>query len=150
MRNATVLTLAITTIGCAAGAVEPPAAARRLSIEQLIDIKHPSDPIWSPDGRSVVFTWDRAGAYHVFDIVWLDNRDLSDFPLEERRELLRQLPECRRLQIDRERTIIAETAARPVFDRLDQRLLLLRQAVEGERGQARGGHSRRWFRARAG
>jgi ATP-dependent DNA ligase len=43
-------------------------------------------------------TWDRAGAYHVFDIVWLDNRDLSDFPLEERRELLRQLPLASPLQ----------------------------------------------------
>jgi bifunctional non-homologous end joining protein LigD len=37
-------------------------------------------------------TWDRAGAYHVFDIVWLDGRDVTSLPLEERRELLERLP----------------------------------------------------------
>jgi bifunctional non-homologous end joining protein LigD len=37
-------------------------------------------------------TWDRSGAYHVFDIAWLGDRDLRSLPLEERRELLNQLP----------------------------------------------------------
>jgi DNA ligase D-like protein (predicted ligase) len=37
-------------------------------------------------------TWDRSGAYHVFDIVWLGDRDVRSLALEERRELLRQLP----------------------------------------------------------
>jgi ATP-dependent DNA ligase len=37
-------------------------------------------------------TWDRSGAYHVFDIVWLGDRDVRSLPLEERRELLSQLP----------------------------------------------------------
>src|SRR5262245_50495570 len=37
-----------------------------LTIEQLIDIKHPSNPMWSPDGRSVLFVWDRAGVSSVF------------------------------------------------------------------------------------
>ena len=37
-------------------------------------------------------TWDRSGAYHVFDVVWLGNRDVRSLPLEERRELLSQLP----------------------------------------------------------
>jgi ATP-dependent DNA ligase len=36
-------------------------------------------------------TWDRSGAYHVFDIIWLDDRDVTAFPVEERRELLRRL-----------------------------------------------------------
>ena len=66
MKHVTALMLAATMIGCAAGAVEPPAAARRLSIEQLIDIKHPSDPVWSPDGRFVAFTWDRAGISNLY------------------------------------------------------------------------------------
>jgi bifunctional non-homologous end joining protein LigD len=37
-------------------------------------------------------TWDRLGAYHVFDIAWLDDRDLRSLPLEQRRALLSDLP----------------------------------------------------------
>src|ERR1051325_506423 len=37
-------------------------------------------------------TWDRSGAYHIFDIAWLDDRDVRSLPLDQRRELLRQLP----------------------------------------------------------
>jgi len=37
-------------------------------------------------------TWDRSGAYHVFDIMWHNDRDVRSLPVEERRELLRQLP----------------------------------------------------------
>jgi dipeptidyl aminopeptidase/acylaminoacyl peptidase len=37
-----------------------------LTIEQLIDIKHPSKPVWSPDGRHVAFIWDRAGVSNLY------------------------------------------------------------------------------------
>ena len=37
-------------------------------------------------------TWDRSGAYHVFDVLWLDGRDTMSLPLEERRALLNRLP----------------------------------------------------------
>ena len=37
-------------------------------------------------------TWDRAGAYHVFDVLWLDGRDVMSLPLDERRALLKALP----------------------------------------------------------
>ena len=37
-------------------------------------------------------TWDRATAYHVFDVVWLDGRDLRCLTLVERRALLHALP----------------------------------------------------------
>jgi ATP-dependent DNA ligase len=33
-------------------------------------------------------TWERGAAYHVFDVVWLDGRDLTARPLEERRAIL--------------------------------------------------------------
>jgi dipeptidyl aminopeptidase/acylaminoacyl peptidase len=36
-------------------------AAGAITIDALIDIKHPSAPQWSPDGRSITFTWERAG-----------------------------------------------------------------------------------------
>jgi bifunctional non-homologous end joining protein LigD len=38
-------------------------------------------------------TWGRGRvAYHVFDVMWLDGRSVTSLPLEERRELLAQLP----------------------------------------------------------
>src|SRR4030095_2454802 len=50
-----------------------------LTIEQLIDIKHPSNPAWSADGRQVTFTWDRAGvsARYISD---LDGRPPRELP----------------------------------------------------------------------
>jgi Tol biopolymer transport system component len=39
---------------------------QKLTIEQLIDIKHPSNPIWSPDGKLVAFIWDRAGVANLY------------------------------------------------------------------------------------
>ncbi|HEV3139572.1 MAG TPA: hypothetical protein VGY57_03600 [Vicinamibacterales bacterium] len=40
------------------------------------------EAIWSPD----------AGGYHVFDILWIDGRDVTKLPLVERRALLQGLP----------------------------------------------------------
>jgi ATP-dependent DNA ligase len=37
-------------------------------------------------------TWSRSGEYHVFDVMWLDGRDVRSLPLEERRKLLENLP----------------------------------------------------------
>src|SRR5712692_11815 len=45
---------------------QAPAKSAKLTIEQLVDIKHPTDPLWSPDGKHVVFTWDRAGVFNLY------------------------------------------------------------------------------------
>jgi ATP-dependent DNA ligase len=37
-------------------------------------------------------TWDGSGQYHVFDILWLNGRQVTGLPLEERRALLAELP----------------------------------------------------------
>ncbi len=37
-------------------------------------------------------TWDGRSGYHVFDILWLNGRDVTPLPLEERRALLQRLP----------------------------------------------------------
>jgi bifunctional non-homologous end joining protein LigD len=33
-------------------------------------------------------TWDRHSGFHVFDVLWLDGRDLKELPLAERRHVL--------------------------------------------------------------
>jgi ATP-dependent DNA ligase len=37
-------------------------------------------------------TWHAPFTYHVFDIMWIDGREVMSLPLEERRALLGQLP----------------------------------------------------------
>ena len=54
------------------------AAIRKLPHRQLI-----------LDGE---ITWGNRFSYHVFDIMWLDGRDLTALPIEERLALLRQIP----------------------------------------------------------
>jgi dipeptidyl aminopeptidase/acylaminoacyl peptidase len=58
------LAAAILALGSRAAAQE--ASHRRLTIDQLIEIKHPSEPIWSPDGRHIAFVWDRAGVSNFY------------------------------------------------------------------------------------
>ena len=47
---------------------EEPGKTSRLTIEQLIHIKHPSDPIWSPDGKYVAFVWDQGGVQNLYRV----------------------------------------------------------------------------------
>jgi len=37
-----------------------------LTIDELIDIKHPSNPVWSRDSRHVAFLWERAGVANLY------------------------------------------------------------------------------------
>ncbi|TAK16047.1 MAG: S9 family peptidase [Acidobacteria bacterium] len=58
------------------GAAPPqakPTPSGRLTIDKLIDIKHPSAPVWSPDSARVAFLWDRAGVTDVY-VVAADGR----------------------------------------------------------------------------
>ncbi len=48
------------------GSLVVAAAHEGLTIERLIDIKHPSSPVWSPDGRHVAFVWERAGVQNLW------------------------------------------------------------------------------------
>jgi dipeptidyl aminopeptidase/acylaminoacyl peptidase len=62
---AALLTVSTILGGRAEQATSAPARGR-LAIDQLIDIRHPSNPMWTPDGKSVVFVWDRAGVSKVY------------------------------------------------------------------------------------
>ena len=46
------------------GALQP--AAGRLTIDTLVDITHPSAPVWSRDSKRVAFLWDRAGVTNLY------------------------------------------------------------------------------------
>ncbi len=64
---ALVLTVgALVFIAQAAPRQSPADASGRLTIEQLIDIRHPSNATWSPDGRHVAFLSERAGIANIF------------------------------------------------------------------------------------
>ena len=66
--SATALVLTIAAVVFVAAASQPgaPRAGGRLTIEQLIDIRHPSNATWSPDGRHVAFLSERAGIANIF------------------------------------------------------------------------------------
>lgn len=48
-------------------AAAPPASGL-LTIDGLLEIKHPSQPTWTPDGRRLAFVWDRAGTQNIWII----------------------------------------------------------------------------------
>jgi ATP-dependent DNA ligase len=58
-----------------------PEIARALTDLPLRDVILDGEMIWSPQGIR----------YHVFDIMWLEGRDVTSLPLTERRELLTTL-----------------------------------------------------------
>src|SRR5437879_2970637 len=63
-------------------AAQDSAKSAKLTIEQLIDIKHPSNPVWSPDGKHVTFSWDRAGVTtrYVSDLDGREPRPVTEAP----------------------------------------------------------------------
>lgn len=64
MRNLrNILTIAVIVTCMQSG---PRAVAAPLTIAQLLDIRHPSEPIWSPDGRHVAFLWDRCDVVNLY------------------------------------------------------------------------------------
>ena len=65
--HAHALGIAITLMAMSSAALaQSTGQKQKLTIEQLIDIKHPSNPIWSPDGKLVAFVWDRAGVANLY------------------------------------------------------------------------------------
>jgi len=58
--------LSLTLLSSSTSAQGARPASGLLTIDALIDIKHPSNPVWSPDGRRVAFVWNRAGVENVW------------------------------------------------------------------------------------
>jgi dipeptidyl aminopeptidase/acylaminoacyl peptidase len=61
---------ALAALMVVAAAIDPrqnlDAAASSLTIEQLVDIRHPSTPVWSPDARFIVYVSERAGIANLY------------------------------------------------------------------------------------
>ncbi len=70
MKFTTALLLVVAT----ALAAQSP-TARPLTIEQLIDIRHPSAPAWSPDSQHLAYLSERAGIANIY----VDDRPLTRF-----------------------------------------------------------------------
>ena len=69
----TLFAISLTSLALAAASAAP--VAQRpvsrtplapLTIDQLIDIKHPSNPQWSRDSKWIAFTWERAGVSNLY------------------------------------------------------------------------------------
>lgn len=60
---------------------EPPRGS--ITIERIAEIKYPTNPAWSPDGRRVAFLWDAAGKQDLFVVApGTEPKALTDFPLD--------------------------------------------------------------------
>src|SRR4051812_458965 len=71
MRTPRLFPLAAMALFAASAAAQVATARPTLTIDQLIQIKHPSGHQWTPDGRHVWFTYDSAG----IDNVWVAPAD---------------------------------------------------------------------------
>ncbi|HEY1500257.1 MAG TPA: S9 family peptidase [Acidobacteriaceae bacterium] len=52
-----------------------PAIAAPLTISQLLDIRHPNQPVWSPNGRRIAYLWDRCDVVNLY-VVESDGKSL--------------------------------------------------------------------------
>ncbi len=70
MRTAAVVLLCLGLGGVGAMQVARRDAAQSglLTIDALVDIKHPSPGVWSPDGARIAFVWDRAMVQNLYVI----------------------------------------------------------------------------------
>src|SRR5215472_11483430 len=68
MRTTRSLSLALVALLSAVALAQTPASrpASKLTIDQLIEIKHPSGHQWTPDGKHVWFTYDDGGVNNVW------------------------------------------------------------------------------------
>lgn len=46
----------------------PLAGQKRFTIQDVVGIKYPSAPVWSPNGATITFTWDEGGVYRRYQV----------------------------------------------------------------------------------
>src|SRR6476660_6284088 len=81
MRRLLMLPVALCMVASLSPAGQSPPTGGKLTIESLIDIKHPSLPAWSPDATQMVFVWERAGVGNLWWIGGMNGRPEAPRPL---------------------------------------------------------------------
>ena len=66
MKPIALLAAVTLVVAAAAPRAAQTAAGRPITIDQLIDIRHPSNPVWSRDSKRIAFTWERAGVANLY------------------------------------------------------------------------------------
>jgi len=66
-RRVACLILLSVTSGCGGPRGSAPSPTTGvLTIDRLLEFKHPSQPVWSPDGRRLAFVWDLSGVQNIW------------------------------------------------------------------------------------
>ena len=106
-------------------------------------------PMWSPDGRHVVFIWERAG---VANIYVADDRCAARRPQAARARAVRRRPERRAVLERRRPRAVRSAERRPLAgaDRRRRRVRRLDHAAAGVEHRAVAGRRRAWRSCRGG
>ena len=67
MRTSIVVGSLVAAAALSASAQAPPRAAG-ITIDALLDIRHPSRAAWSPDGSQIAYVWDRGGVQNIYTV----------------------------------------------------------------------------------